>query len=369
MAVSADGTVSNPTAAGASLTSCSLATSPTINCASTTGLFAGMGIASTSGTGFTANPANPTVLAVTNGTQFTVTSTVTAVPAALTASGCGLVVSTGDTTYTHTMATITNPIIAGSAASGTIQFYAQTQNLVSNNGWTFQVSPDGGTTWNTRISENYAAETATVTGCTLNATTTVSCTSVAGLSAGMAVQSANLTLTSCTTSSTTNPTVVATTDTTDLANLAVGMYVIGNGIPANTHVIAVGGVNGANTFTMSASVTASATVTVTANYLPSNAVINTINTVANTFTLNNTATVFANVSGLTLFATTVNHGFVLEQYTLAASELTNNLKFRFQFSGYTPPPPIKAPALEVDDITVTLTTGVAPVTVGDDDRG
>jgi len=361
-AVSVDGTVANATAAGVSLTGCSLATTPTVNCASTTGLSAGMGITSTSGTGLTTNPANPTVLAVTNGTQFTLSSTVTAVPATLTASGVGLVLNTGDTTLTHTMAAITNPINAASATTGTIQFYAQTQNFVSNNGWTFQVSPDGGTTWNTRFSETYAAETVTVTGCTLNATATVSCTSVAGLSAGMAVQSANLTITSCTTSSTTNPTVVTTTDATDLANLAVGMYVIGTGIPGNTRVIAVGGANGANTFTMSGSASASGTVTVTANYLPANAVINTINTTANTFTLSG-GTVFANVSGLTLFATAINHGFVLEQYTLAASELTANLMFRFQFSGYTPVAPIKPPTLDIDDITVTLVNGVPPVTV------
>ena len=363
--VSVDGVVSNATAAGVSLTGCSLATSPTINCASTTGLSVGMGIASTSGTGLTVNPPNPTVLVVTSGTQFTLSSTATAVPATLTASGVALVLGTGDATYTDTMATITNPINAASVTSGTIQFYAQTQNLISNNGWTFQVSPDGGATWNTRLSENYAGETVTLTGCTLNATTTISCSSVAGLSAGMAVQSANLTLTSCTTSSTTNPTVVRRpTDARPIWPIwRGGMYVVGTGIPANTRVIAVGGANGANTFTMSGSAGTSGTLTVTANYLPANAVINTINTAANTFTLNTGATVFANVSGLTLFATTVNHGFILEQYTLAASELTGNLKFRFQFSGYTPPPPIRAPALEVDDITVTLTTGVAPVTV------
>jgi bilirubin oxidase len=322
-----------------------------------------MGITSTSGTGLTTNPGNPTVLAVTNGTQFTLNSTVTAVPATLTAAGVALVLNAGDTTYTDTMATITNPINATSATTGTVQFYAQTQNFVSNNGWAFQVSPDGGTTWNTRISENYAGETVTVAGCTLNATTTVSCSSVAGLSAGMAVQSANLAITGCTTSSTTNPTVVTPTDTTDLANLAVGMYIVGTGIPANTRVIAVGGTNGANTFTMSGNASASGTVTVTANYLPANAVINTINTTANTFTFNTGVTVFANASGVTLFATTVNHGFILEQYALAASEMTANLKFRFQFSGYTPIAPIKAPSLDIDDITVTLVNGVPPVTV------
>ena len=38
-----------------------------------------------------------------------------------------------------------------------------------------QISPDNGTTWNTRASESYAANTVSLTNCTLNATAVVTC--------------------------------------------------------------------------------------------------------------------------------------------------------------------------------------------------
>ena len=62
------------------------------------------------------------------------------------------------------MATITNAINAGSASAGGIDFYVRNADMVSNNGWTFQVSPDAGTTWNTRLSESFSAASATAMG-------------------------------------------------------------------------------------------------------------------------------------------------------------------------------------------------------------
>ncbi len=109
MSTAATGTGSalSLTAAGVTLTGCSFTTSPTIICASTAGLAVGMGVS-----GVTSNPPGPVVLAITDATHFTVNSTVTAVATTITASGCGLEFSNGNTTYTDSMATTSNAISA-----------------------------------------------------------------------------------------------------------------------------------------------------------------------------------------------------------------------------------------------------------------
>ncbi len=335
------------TAAGVSLTGCTLGTSPTINTASTTGLAVGMGIA---GAGLTTNPPNPAVLAITNATSFTVNSAVTAVPTTLTASGCGLEFTVGNATYTDTMAALTNAINAGSATAGAVEFYVRNADMVPNNGWTFQVSPDGGTTWNTRLSENYAGSTAT--NCTLNATATIICADTSKLTVGNTVQGSAFPVAACTTSNVTNPTVVLTANT---GSLAVGMFVAGNGIPNNSRITAIAA---GTSFTMNNSATGAATITVLANYLNANTTITSINPNVS-FVVSNAA--FFSGSGVALAS--INHGFAQRVYTLAPSELTANLKMRFQWSGSTAVAPVRNPTCDIDDISVSLTTGSAPVRV------
>ena len=333
---------SSLTAAGMSLTGCTLGTSPTINTATTTGLAVGMGIA-----GATTNPPNPSVLAITNGTSFTVNSAVTAVPATLTASGCGLDFSVGNATYTDTMAAITNAINAGAASAGGIDFYVRNADMVSNNGWTFQVSPDSGATWTTRLSENYAGSSAT--NCTINATTTITCADTSKLTVGNVVQGGAIAVAACTTSNVTNPTIVLTANT---GSLAVGMFVAGNGIPNNSRITAI---TAGTSFTMNNSATAAATITVLANYLNANTTITSINPNVS-FVVNNAP--FFSGSGVTLAS--INHGFIAKHYDFTAGELTSGLKFRFQWSGSTATQPARNPTCDIDDITVALTTGSAP---------
>jgi len=360
-AATGSGTSLTLTAAGVTLTGCSLGTSPIVNTASTTGLSIGMGV---SGTGLSTNPPNPTVASTPaiTATTFPLSSTVTAVPATLTASGCGLELSTGTTTYTDTMATITNPINAGSALSGYVEFYVQNSNLVSNNGWQFQISPDGGTTWNTRLSENYTS--ASAANCTLNSannqtsgSTTVLCPNTAGLTVGNFVQGTGITVASCTTSTVTNPTVVLTPNT---GSLAVGMFVSGNGsagIPNGARITAI---NPGVSFTMNVSATASATSTLLANYFNANTTISSI-TANTSFVVNNA--VFYSGSGITV--SSVNHGFNKMHYDFVSADMTATMKMRFQFSGYNPGggSVLKAPLSDFDDIIVSLTTGIPPVTV------
>ena len=346
-AATGTGTGLSLTVAGVTLTSCSLGTSPTVNTASTSGLAVGMGIA---GTGLTTNPPGPVVAAVTNGTSFTLNSTVTAVPTTLTASGCGLELSIGTSTYTDTMATLSSPINSAGASAGGIDFYVRTAGLASNNGWTFQVSPDGGTTWNTRLSESYSA--ASASSCTLNATTTVSCSNTSGLTVGNIVQGATITLTNCTTNGT------ATVGCSNTSGLVVGMFVSGGanaGIPANSRITAIT----ANTsITLNNAATTTGTYTLLANYLNQNTTITAI-TPNVSFTLSTAA--FVSASGVTL--SSVNHGFQDMHYSFTSAELTSSLKFCFQWSGGTVTQPAPNPACDIDDIIVTLTTGAAPQTI------
>lgn len=346
------------TAAGVTLTSCTLGTVPTINTASTTGLAAGMGL---TGSGLATNPPNPTVVAVTNGTSFTTNSTtITTVPATLTASGMALEFNNGTTSFDATMAQATNAINAGAATAGNVQFYVRNSDLSTGNGWTLQISPDGGTTWNTRLSETFASSSAT---CTLNGTTTITCTDTSKLTVGNTIRGAAVTIANCVTSTTTNPTVVLTTNT---SGLAVGMFITGangTGIPNGARITAIDpGVS----FTLNAAVTvtnATPGITLLANYLANNTTISSIT--PNVSFVVSSAPFYSGSATLA----SLNHGYKLFRYDLVAGDMTANMKMRFQFSGNTAASPARPPSTNIDDITVTLTTGAAPTVIAMTDLG
>lgn len=360
------------TAAGATLTGCSLATSPAVNTASTAGLAVGMGI---SGSGLSTNPPNPTVASIGSATQFNLSSTtVTAVPSTLTASGSGAEFSSGTANFADSMFATTNPVNAsgtvftsGSTTTDYVEFSVRTADLVSNNGWQFQIAPDG-TNYTTRLTETFA--TSSATNCTLNngnnqvsGSTTVLCANTSGLTVGNAVQGNAVSL-AC--GITQNSTTITCANTT---GLAVGMFITGTnaaGVPANTRVTAVTQnvsftVNNAPTGT-------TGSFTLLANYFAANTTISAI--AANTsFTVNNA--VFYSGSGVTV--SSINHGFRKMHYDLLSGDLTATMKMRFQFSGYNPAGgggnPARPPSCDIDDISVVLTTGVAPVTVAMLDDG
>lgn len=340
------------TAAGATLTNCATtAASTTVTCDSTTGLVGGMGI-----TGLATAQPNPTVQSVTNATQFVLSSSAsnTATGVTLTASGCGVEMSVGTANYTDTMFATSTSINAASATAGYVEFYVRTAGLISNNGWTFQTSPDGGANWTTRVSENYAGTTVSLTNCTLNGTVAVSCASTAGLAVGMTVQGAALSLTNC---GTTGGSATVTCPNT--TGLAVGMYVTGNNIPPNSRVVSLV-TNTSFTLNNVLNGTGTATINVLANYLNANTTVASI-TNGTSFLLS--AAPFYSGGGLALDATTANHAFALKHYDLTATERTANLRLRWQFSGYTNVNPAPAPVCDIDDILVSLTTGIAPGTV------
>ena len=305
--------------------------------------------------GPTTSPPNPTIASITSATQFTLSSNVTTASsgATFTATGCGLQFSNGTSSYTDTMATTTNAINASTATAGAAQFYVRTSALVSNNGWTFQVSPDGGTTWVTCDSESYAGDTVNLTGCTLNAaSTTVTCASTTGLATGMTAQGTTLALTACGTTSGS-----ATVTCANTTGLAVGMYLTGSGIANNTYVTAI---TPNTSFTISANATATNTSEgVNANYLNANTTISSI-TNSTTFVLSAGPSSLYSGSGLALAATTINHNYTLEQCTIPTADLTANMKLRFQFSGYNGTPPNQPPTVDIDDVVVNLT---APGTI------
>ena len=356
-AATSSGSALTLTVAGVTLAGCSLNTSPTVQCTSTAGLVVGMGI---SGAGLSTTPPNPTVASIVDAMHFTLSSTtVTAVPATLTASGSAAEFTTGTVNYTDTMIQTTNPISTTGALSGFVEFYVQALNLVPNNGWQFQVSPDGGTTWNTRLSENYTG--ASAANCTLNSTnnqttgsTTVLCPNTSGLTVGNIVQGTAISVAGCTTTS--GSALVTTANT---GSLAVGMFLTGtgsSGIPNGARIISI--VAGTS-FKMSTNATAGATGTLLANYFNANTTISSI-TANTSFVVNNA--VFYSGSGITVAS--ANHGFKKMHYDLVAGDLsTANMKMRFQFSGYSNLSPTKAATCDIDDVLVSLTTGVPPVTV------
>lgn len=70
-----------------------------------------------------------------------------------TGNPCGLEFNKGTANLSDTMAATTNLINTAGAASGYVEFYVETVDLISPNGWTFQMSTDGGATYTTRLSE------------------------------------------------------------------------------------------------------------------------------------------------------------------------------------------------------------------------
>ena len=362
------------TACGMALLNCTTTTgSTTVTCASTAGLQTGMGL---SGTGLATNA---TVSSITDGTTFLMSANATtgASGITITASGNALEFQAGTANLTDTMATTTNAINAAGTA-GFVEFYAQTRDLtsVNNHGWAFQVSPDGGTTWNTRLSERWNAHTVNLGNVVTNSTgagagsTTVTCTSTTGLTAGRSVSTSPVYVTGGTTS---GSAVVTCTNTT---GLMVGVFVTSTGttIPNNARITAI---TPNVDFTMSANATATnAAAPVAANVFPANATVQSV-TNATTFLLN--AAAYANTSAapISATATTLNHGYTTKadgaaqpyRYDLAGAELGPNTKFRFQYAGSPATQPTRAARVSIDDLRVNTTTGAPPSTITMTDLG
>jgi arylsulfatase A-like enzyme/phosphodiesterase/alkaline phosphatase D-like protein len=373
-AATASSTTTTLTANGITLTNCTTtAASTTVTCDSTTGLVAGMGL---TGTGL-AN--NATVSSITNSTTFVMSAAPTTPGTALTLTGNGNALEFQAASASLTTAMATSPVINAAGTSGYVDFYVQTRDLNSlspNNQWAFQVSPDGGTTWNTRLTEDWTGSTVTLTNVVTNAagsgtgSTTVTCASTAGLTTGRAVSAAPVYVTGGTTSGS------ATVTCTNTTGLAVGMFVTSTGttIPANTRITAI---NPNVDFTMSANAAAtSATAAIAGNYFPANASVSSI-TNGTTFVLNAAAYVNTSAAPITAFATTINHNFNTKadgtaqpyRYTLDASERTANMRMRFQYAGGTVTQPTRAPRVSIDDIVVNTTSGAPPTVIAMTDLG
>jgi hypothetical protein len=148
-AATASSTTATLTANGITLTNCTTtAASTSVTCDSTTGLVAGMGL---TGTGL-AN--NATISSITNATTFVMSAAPTTPGTALTLTGNGNALEFQAASASLTTAMATSPVINAAGTSGYVDFYVQTRDLNSlspNNQWAFQVSPDNGTTWNTRF--------------------------------------------------------------------------------------------------------------------------------------------------------------------------------------------------------------------------
>ena len=69
-----------------------------------------------------------------------------------TGNPCGLQFDKGTVNITDNYVTTTNNIAAAGTA-GAVEFWLSASSLISPNGWTFQLSADGGATWTTRLSE------------------------------------------------------------------------------------------------------------------------------------------------------------------------------------------------------------------------
>lgn len=373
-AATASSTTATLTANGITLTNCTTtAASTTVTCDSTTGLLVGMGL---TGTGL-AN--NATVSSITNATTFVMSAAPTTPGTALTLTGNGNALEFQAASASLTTAMATSPVINAAGTSGYVDFHVQTRDLNSlspNNQWAFQVSPDGGTTWNTRITEDWTSSTVTLTNVVTNAagsgtgSTTVTCASTAGLTTGRVVSATPVYVTGGTTSGS------ATVTCTNTTGLAVGMFVTSTGqnIPNNTRITAI---NANVDFTMSANASAtSATAAIAGNDFPANASVSSI-TNGTTFVLNAAAYVNTSAAPISAFATTINHNFNTKadgtaqpyRYTLDASERTANMRMRFQYAGGTVTQPTRAPRVSIDDIVVNTTSGAPPTVIAMTDLG
>ena len=347
------------TAAGVSLTNATTtALSTAMTCDRTNGLVNGMSLG---GTGL-AN--NATVATVTGATTFTMNAA-PATPGsalAITASGAAAEFNGGTANLTDSMFTTTNPINTTGTA-GYIEFWVQTRDLAATNNcqWALQVSSDGGSTWNTRLSEDWTSETANLTNVVTNSTgstagsSTVTCASTTGLTAGRSLFGPNTYFTGSINSGT------ATVAVTSTSTLAAGMFLQGgSGIPNNTRILTI---DSATQFTMSANATAtSASNAMVGTTFAPNATVSSI-TNGTTFVLSTPAYVNTSATPTTAAATTVNHGFQLFHYDFAGAELGTNTKLRWQCTGYTPTAPTRSPRIDIDDILVATTAPAQPIVV------
>ena len=342
--------------------------SPIVNCDNTAGLLNGMSLA---GTGL-AN--NATVASVTSATTFTMNANPTTPGSALTltASGAAAEFNGGTANLGNSMFTTTNAINT-SGTAGYVEFWVQTRDLAapvtplnSNNGWAFQVSADNGATWNTRLSEDWNSETVNLTNVVTNTagavagSTTVTCASTTGLTAGRNVAGPNVYVTCGVTSGQSSVTC------TNTSALLPGMALQGTGIPNNTRIGAITAnvsftlVTGTTATAVNATATGASTA-VAATYFPTATVSSITN--GTTFVLNTPAYVNTTAAPISATATTVNHAAQLFHYDLVGAELGAQTKFRFQGAGYTPTSPTRSPRISIDDIVVATTAPQAPVFV------
>ena len=364
-AATGNGSALSLTAMGMTLTNCTTAgptpgpASATVTCDNTVGLVTGMAL---SGTGI---PNNGTVSSITNGTTFVMNAnaTATGTGVTVTASGAAAEFNGGTANLTDSMFTTTNAINTVGTA-GYVEFWVQTRDLAAtnNNQWTFQVSPDNGATWTTRLSEDWNSETVNLTNVVTNTagsgtgSNTVACASTAGLVVGSAVASPNVYV-----SGSASPTSAIITGT-DTTNLKAGMFLTGStGIPNAARVLTI---DSATQFTMSANSTVATTTTVTfaANAFASNATVSAV-TNGTSFTLNTAAFVNTTATPITATATTLNHGYQLFHYDLDPTERVASMKMRWQFAGYTPTAPTRSPRVDIDDIVVATTAPPPTVTL------
>jgi phosphodiesterase/alkaline phosphatase D-like protein len=287
---------------------------------------------------------------VTSGSAVVTGSTTASLGVGMLLQGTGIVAGTSivsiDSASQFTMSAVGTATATGAIAA------------INNNQWTFQVSPDGGTSWNTRLSEDWNSKSLPLTNVVTNAagstsgSTTVTCASTSSLVAGRALVGPNVYVTAATIAN--SPTV--TTNST--ASLAAGMFLTGTGIPNGTRILTV---DSGTQFTMSANATAtSASNAIAATTFAANTVVSTV-TNGTTFVLNTAAYVNTSASPVTVNATSINHGFQLFHYDLAGAELGTQTKLRWQFAGYAPQLPTAKPRVDVDDITVATTAPPANI--------
>ena len=291
---------------------------------------------------------------VTSGTAVVTGSTTVSLGVGMLVQGTGIAAGTSivsiDSGSQFTMsATATN------ASTGTSTAIAAT----NNNQWSFQVSPDGGTTWNTRLSEDWNSKVLSLTNVVTNSagsttgSTTVTCASTSGLTTGRTIIGPNVYLTGAITSGS------AAVTTTSTALLAVGMFLTGaSGITNNTRILSI---DSATQFTMSANATAtSASNAFAATYFAPSTTVSSI-TNGTTFVLSTPAYVNTSTGPISANTTTLNHAFQLFHYDLTGTELGTNTKLRWQFTGYVPTSPTAKPRVDVDDIIVATTAPPANI--------
>ncbi len=362
------------TANGLSLTNCTTsAGSNTVSCDSTLGLVVGMSL---SGTGL-AN--NATVSSITSGSSFLMSANPLTPGTGLTLTVSGNALEFQGASASLSTATATSPAINATGSAGFVEFYVQTRDLNSllpNNQWTFQVSPDGGTTWNTRLTEDWSGSSLSLNNVVTNAagnaggSSTVTCASTVGLSVGRSVSSLPVYVTGNTTAGS----AIVTSTTT--GNLKVGMFVTSTGttLPAAVRILSI---DSASQFTMTANAGANGTaINIAATVFAGNATVASI-TNSTSFTLSAAAYADTSAAPISAFASSLNHGFTTKadggsqpyRYALDASERSANLKLRFQYAGGTVTQPTRAPRVSIDDIVVNSTQGLAPVTLAMFDDG